>query len=96
MFMHGNKDPLVHIDGGPVLRDRGAAICLAQAAAFWRKLDGTSAQLAVENLPSRRMTEPACGAKSTPAASKARRLWCTSSKAEAIPDLAALNTCPHS
>ena len=44
MFMHGNKDPLVHIDGGPVLRDRGVAICLAQAAAFWRKLDGTSAQ----------------------------------------------------
>ena len=51
MFMHGNKDPLVHIDGGPVLRDRGVAISLAQAAASWRKLDGTSAQLAVENLP---------------------------------------------
>jgi len=51
MFMHGNKDPLVHIDGGPVLRDRGVAISLAQAAAFWRKLDGTSAQPAVENLP---------------------------------------------
>ena len=41
----------MHIDGGPVLRDRGVAISLAQAAAFWRKLDGTSAQPAVENLP---------------------------------------------
>jgi poly(3-hydroxybutyrate) depolymerase len=51
MFMHGNKDPLVHIDGGPVRRDRGVAISLAQGAAFWRKLDGTSAQPAVENLP---------------------------------------------
>jgi polyhydroxybutyrate depolymerase len=51
MFMHGNKDPLVHIDGGPVLPDRGVANCLAQTAAFWRKSDGTSAQLAVENLP---------------------------------------------
>jgi polyhydroxybutyrate depolymerase len=42
---------LVHIDGGPVLRDRGVAISLAQASAFWRKWDGTSAQPGVGNLP---------------------------------------------
>ena len=51
MFMHGNKDPLVHIDGGPVLRDRGVAISLEQAAEFWRKWDETSSQPAIENLP---------------------------------------------
>jgi polyhydroxybutyrate depolymerase len=50
MFIHGSKDPLVHIGGGPVLRDRGVAISLAQAAEFWRKWDGTSSQPAVENL----------------------------------------------
>jgi polyhydroxybutyrate depolymerase len=50
MFIHGSKDPLVHIDGGPVLRDRGVAISLAQAPAFWRKWDGASSQPAVETL----------------------------------------------
>ena len=51
MFMHGSKDPLVHIDGGPVLRNRGVAVSLARAAEFWRKVDGTSSQPALENLP---------------------------------------------
>jgi polyhydroxybutyrate depolymerase len=50
MFIHGNKDPLVHIDGGPVLRDRGVAISLDQAGAFWRKWDGISSPPAVDNL----------------------------------------------
>jgi len=50
MFIHGSKDPLVHIDGGPVLRDRGVATSLVEAAAFWRKWDGVSAQPAVNNL----------------------------------------------
>ena len=52
LFMHGSKDPLVHIDGGPVSRNRGAAVSLAQAAEFWRKWDEASAQPTVENLPS--------------------------------------------
>ena len=51
MFIHGTKDPVVHIDGGPVLRDRGVAISLAQAQEFWRKWDGTSSTPAVENRP---------------------------------------------
>ena len=51
MFMQGNQDPLVHIDGGPVLRDRGVAISLARAAEFWRQWDGTSSQSTVDNLP---------------------------------------------
>lgn len=51
LFMHGTKDPLVHIEGGPVLRNRGVAISLAQAAEFWRKWDGASSQPAVEDLP---------------------------------------------
>jgi poly(3-hydroxybutyrate) depolymerase len=42
MFMHGTQDPLVHIDGGPVLRDRGVAVSLAEAQDFWRKWDGTT------------------------------------------------------
>jgi polyhydroxybutyrate depolymerase len=42
MFMHGSKDPLVHINGGPVLRDRGVAVSLTQAQEFWRKWDGAS------------------------------------------------------
>jgi polyhydroxybutyrate depolymerase len=53
MFMHGSKDPLVHINGDPVLRDRGVAVSLAQAEEFWRKWDGTSSSPAVENLPDR-------------------------------------------
>ncbi len=51
MFIHGSKDPLVHINGGPVLRDRGVAISLAQAQDFWRKWDGTSSTAVVENRP---------------------------------------------
>ena len=51
LFMHGTKDPLVHIEGGPMLRNRGVAISLAQATEFWRKWDGASPQPEVENLP---------------------------------------------
>ena len=51
MFIHGRKDPLVHINGGPVLRDRGVAISLAQAQEFWRKWDDASSTPAVENRP---------------------------------------------
>lgn len=73
MLIHGSKDPLVHIDGGPVLRDRGVAISLAQA-----RHSGASG---TERLPSlrwrlfsiRHMTGRACGTKSTPAASSCRR-----------------------
>ncbi|MBZ5720583.1 MAG: alpha/beta fold hydrolase [Acidobacteriia bacterium] len=51
MFMNGTKDPLVHIEGGPVLRDRGVAIALAAAAKFWRDLDQTTPQAMTEDLP---------------------------------------------
>jgi polyhydroxybutyrate depolymerase len=51
IFMQGSKDPLVHIDGGPVLRDRGVAVSLAQASEFWCKWDGTSSSPVVEDLP---------------------------------------------
>jgi polyhydroxybutyrate depolymerase len=51
LFMHGTKDPLVHIEGGPMLRNRGVAISLAQAVEFWRKWDEVSPQPVVENLP---------------------------------------------
>jgi polyhydroxybutyrate depolymerase len=50
LFMHGTKDPLVHIEGGPMLRNRGVAISLAQAAEFWRRWDGASSQPEVDNL----------------------------------------------
>src|SRR5436309_3701530 len=44
MFIHGTKDPLVHINGGPigVRRDRGSAVSLREAAEFWRNQDRTS------------------------------------------------------
>ena len=51
LFMHGTKDPLVRIDGGPILRNRGVAISLARAAEFWRNWDGASSQPVVDNLP---------------------------------------------
>jgi polyhydroxybutyrate depolymerase len=51
MFMHGSKDPLVHIDGGPVLRDRGVAISLARAQEFWRSWDGASSTAVVKEFP---------------------------------------------
>lgn len=51
MFMHGTKDPLVHIEGGPVLRDRGVAISLSKAQDFWRKWDATTSTPVVEALP---------------------------------------------
>jgi len=51
LYMHGSKDPIVHIDGGPVLRDRGNAISLKQASEFWRKFDQTSDKPSVTNLP---------------------------------------------
>ncbi|MGH9502489.1 MAG: extracellular catalytic domain type 1 short-chain-length polyhydroxyalkanoate depolymerase [Terriglobales bacterium] len=51
MFMHGTKDPLVRIDGGPLMSNRGVAVSLARAVEFWRKWDGLSAEPAVENLP---------------------------------------------
>jgi polyhydroxybutyrate depolymerase len=53
MFMHGTKDPLVHIDGGTILRDRGHNVSLAEASSFWRKWDQTSSKPAIEDLPDR-------------------------------------------
>lgn len=51
MFMNGTKDPLVKLQGGPVLRDRGVAISLAAASKFWRDLDQTSANAATQDWP---------------------------------------------
>jgi polyhydroxybutyrate depolymerase len=52
MFIHGTKDPLVRIDGGPigVRRDRGSAVSLREAAEFWRNRDGTSPKSAVHEI----------------------------------------------
>jgi polyhydroxybutyrate depolymerase len=51
MFMNGTKDPLVHIEGGPVLRDRGVAIALAAASKFWRDFDQTTSPAVMQDLP---------------------------------------------
>jgi len=52
MFIHGTKDPLVHINGGPigVRRDRGNAVSLRQAAEFWRNWDRTSPNSVAEEV----------------------------------------------
>jgi len=51
MFMHGTKDPLVHIDGGTILRDRGSNVSLAAASSFWRKWDQTSSKPQTKDWP---------------------------------------------
>lgn len=51
LYMHGTNDPIVHIDGGPVLHHRGIAISLQQASQFWRKWDQTSAKPSVKDFP---------------------------------------------
>jgi len=52
MFIHGTKDPLVHINGGPigVRRDRGSAVSLREAAEFWRNQDRTSPNSVAEEV----------------------------------------------
>jgi polyhydroxybutyrate depolymerase len=51
LFMHGTADPIVKIDGGPVLRDRGNAVSLVSAVRFWRDFDGTAATPVATDLP---------------------------------------------
>jgi polyhydroxybutyrate depolymerase len=53
LFIHGTKDPLVHIEGGPVARTHGNAVSLDRAARFWRDWDQTSGQAVEEQLPER-------------------------------------------
>jgi polyhydroxybutyrate depolymerase len=53
LFMHGTKDPIVRIDGGPILRNRGSNVSLAEASSFWRKWDATDSKPHTENLPDR-------------------------------------------
>jgi polyhydroxybutyrate depolymerase len=53
MYMHGTKDPLVPINGGPVARTNGTCISLTDAAGFWRKADHTADQPLEEDLPNR-------------------------------------------
>lgn len=52
MFIHGTKDPLVHINGGPigVRRDRGSAVSLKEAVEFWRNWDRTSPNSVAEEV----------------------------------------------
>ena len=51
MFIHGTKDPIVHIDGGTILRNRGGNVSLAEASSFWRKWDQTSSKPETEDIP---------------------------------------------
>lgn len=51
MFLHGTKDPLVNIEGGPVARTHGSAVSLERAAQFWRDWDRTAANAVEEQIP---------------------------------------------
>lgn len=51
MFMQGTDDPLVHIEGGNVARNRGRNISLAVAARFWRDYDQTEKTPESADLP---------------------------------------------
>jgi polyhydroxybutyrate depolymerase len=51
MFMHGTKDPLVPIDGGPVARTHGRCVSLAAGSSFWRNHDQTSSKPSSADLP---------------------------------------------
>jgi len=51
LFIHGTRDPIVHIDGGTILRDRGKNVSLAEASSFWRKWDQTSSKPETQDIP---------------------------------------------
>ncbi len=51
LFMHGTADPIVHIDGGAILRDRGRNVSLAEATSFWRNFDATSSKPDTKDWP---------------------------------------------
>jgi polyhydroxybutyrate depolymerase len=53
MYLNGDQDPLVPINGGPIARKNGTCISLADAAKFWRDIDGTSPKPREEDLPVR-------------------------------------------
>jgi polyhydroxybutyrate depolymerase len=53
LFIEGTEDPLVHINGGLILRDRGRSISLEDAAKFWRSWDQTSPTPVLRDLPDR-------------------------------------------
>src|SRR5581483_3273435 len=42
LFMHGTDDRIVPMGGGPILRNRGRAVSLADAVNFWRRVDATA------------------------------------------------------
>jgi polyhydroxybutyrate depolymerase len=51
MFMHGTDDPIVPMDGGTILRNRGSNVSLAAASSFWRNWDQTSSKPETEDIP---------------------------------------------
>jgi polyhydroxybutyrate depolymerase len=51
MYVHGKNDRIVHIEGGAVMRNRGSALSLAQAAKFWREWDHTASNPQITELP---------------------------------------------
>ena len=51
MFMHGTDDPLVHIEGGNILRNRGRNIPLADAVRFWLNFNQITQQAQPSDLP---------------------------------------------
>jgi polyhydroxybutyrate depolymerase len=95
MFMHGSKDPLVHIDGGAILRARGRNISLA--AAVPSGINGTKLRRSQQQKigPIAPATAPLSIATSMKRENKIRKWLCTPLKAEAILGQAAHNMCQY-
>jgi polyhydroxybutyrate depolymerase len=53
MYLNGDQDPLVPIQGGQVAKRNGLCVSLSDAAKFWREIDRTSPKPLEENLPQR-------------------------------------------
>jgi polyhydroxybutyrate depolymerase len=52
LYIHGSKDPIVPIGGGPVARTRGVAVSQETAINFWKNFDQTSEKPETENFSS--------------------------------------------
>jgi polyhydroxybutyrate depolymerase len=51
MFIQGDNDPLVHIEGGAIARTHGRNVSLAEASSFWRKWNQTSSKPDTQEIP---------------------------------------------